>query len=52
MLAMRIVFTVVVMAGVVWLLRTGSALGGLVILPIAAVWVRHWAEDRQQLRRT
>lgn len=31
---------------------SGRALGGLVILPVAAVWVRHWAEDQQRDRQT
>jgi Flp pilus assembly protein TadB len=50
MLALRLVFTAAVTAGCVWLLSTGKPLGGLVILPALAVWVRHAAESRRLTR--
>lgn len=50
MLLLRLGYTVAVMAGVVWLLRTGQPLGGLVILPLAAIWLRHKAESGQLAR--
>jgi hypothetical protein len=45
MLALRLLFTAVVTVGCVWLLSTGKPLGGLVMLPALAVWVRHAAES-------
>jgi hypothetical protein len=30
---------------VIWLLRTGNPLGGLLVVPAAAVWLRHEAES-------
>ena len=39
MLLLRIAYTAVVMTAVVWLLRTGNPVGGLVIVPVAAVSV-------------
>ena len=50
MLALRIAFTVVVMVAVVWLLRTGHPLGGLLIIPAIAVWLRHSAESGRLTR--
>ncbi len=44
-LALRVLFSLVVTAGCVWLLATGKPLGGLLILPALAVWVRHAAES-------
>jgi hypothetical protein len=44
-LALRLAFTAVVMTIVVWLLATGRPLGGLVIVPLLAVWVRRRAES-------
>jgi hypothetical protein len=43
-MALRIAFTVAAMAVVVWLLATGNPLGGLVIVPAIAVWIRRAAE--------
>jgi hypothetical protein len=47
MLALRIAFTVVVMAIVVWLLSTGNPLGGLLFVPLLAVWLRRAVETRR-----
>jgi hypothetical protein len=44
MLGLRIAFTIAVMAIVVWLLSTGKPLGGLLIVPLIAIWLRHAAE--------
>lgn len=44
MIALRAGFTVAVMAVVVLLLSTGNPLGGLVIVPLLAVWIRRAAE--------
>ena len=46
----RLAFTVVVMAIVVWLSSTGNPLGGLVIVPLLAVWVRRAAETGRLTR--
>jgi hypothetical protein len=43
-LALRIGFTVAVMALVVWLLVTGHPVGGLLIVPLAAILLRRRAE--------
>ena len=45
MLALRIGFTVAVMAVVVWLLLTGKPLGALLIVPLLAIWIRRGAES-------
>ena len=45
MLGLRIAFTVAVMAVVIWLLLTGKPLGGLLIVPLIAIWVRRAAES-------
>jgi len=45
-LALRIAFTAAVMAVVVWLLATGRPLGALLIVPLAAIWVRRALESR------
>jgi hypothetical protein len=50
MVLVRLVYTALVMAGVVWLLRSGQPLGGLVILPLAAVWLRRTVESGQLAR--
>jgi hypothetical protein len=44
-MAVRVLYTVAVMAVVVWLLRTGNPVGGLLIVPTAAVWLRREAES-------
>jgi hypothetical protein len=52
---LRVAYTVAVMVLVVWLLRTGRPLGGLVIVPLAAIWLRREAESgrvTQRARRT
>ena len=45
MLGLRIAFTAVVMALVVWLLLTGKPLGALLIVPVLAIWIRRAAES-------
>jgi hypothetical protein len=45
MLALRIGFTVVAIAVMIWLLSTGRPLGGLVIVPLIAIWIRRAAES-------
>jgi hypothetical protein len=45
MIALRLAYTVAVMGLVIWLLRTGNAVGGLLVVPAAAVWLRHEAES-------
>jgi hypothetical protein len=45
LLALRVLYTAAVMVAVVALLKDGSALGGLIILPAAAVWLRREAES-------
>jgi len=47
MLALRIGFTAVATAVCIWLLSTGHPLGGLVFVPVIAVWIRHAAESGQ-----
>jgi hypothetical protein len=44
MILLRLVYTIAVMVVVIWLLRAGNPVGGLLIVPAAAVWVRHRAE--------
>jgi hypothetical protein len=50
MLALRIGFTAAVMAVVVWLLITGRPLGGLLIVPLLAIWIRRAAESGRLTR--
>ena len=50
MLALRIAFTVAATAVVVWLLSTGRPLGGLVIVPVIAIWIRRAAESGRLTR--
>jgi hypothetical protein len=45
MIVLRLAYTAGVMVVVIWLLRTGNPLGGLLIVPAAAVWLRHEAES-------
>jgi hypothetical protein len=45
MITLRLAYTAVVMAVVVWLLRTGNPVGGLVVIPAVAVWLRRDAES-------
>jgi hypothetical protein len=44
MLALRIGFTIGAVAVMVWLLSTGNPVGGLIIVPILAIWIRRAAE--------
>jgi hypothetical protein len=44
-----------VMGEVIWLLRTGNPVGGLLVVPAAAVWLRREAESGRlaaRVRRT
>ncbi len=50
MVLVRLGYTAVVMTGVVWLLRSGQPLGGLVLLPLLAIWLRRKVESRQPVR--
>jgi protein-S-isoprenylcysteine O-methyltransferase Ste14 len=45
MIALRLLYTAAVMVVVIWLLRTGNPVGGLLVVPIAAVWLRREAES-------
>jgi hypothetical protein len=45
MLFVRLAYTVVVMGLVVWLLKEGNPVGGLLVVPAAAVWLRREAES-------
>jgi hypothetical protein len=45
MVIVRLVYTAAAMVIVVWLLRAGNPVGGLVIVPAAAVWLRRDAES-------
>ena len=45
MLGLRIAFTATVMVIIVWLLVTGRPLGGLLIVPALAIWIRRAAES-------
>jgi hypothetical protein len=44
MLAIRIGFTIAAVAAMVWLLSMGHPVGGLIIVPILAIWIRRAAE--------
>jgi len=50
MLALRVAFTVAATAVCLWLLSTGKPLGGLVIVPALAVWIRRAAETGRLTR--
>jgi hypothetical protein len=45
MLVLRLLYTAAVMVVVIWLLRTGNPVGGLIIVPAAAVWFGREAES-------
>lgn len=45
MIVLRLAYTAAVMVVVIWLLRTGNPVGGLLVVPAAAVWLRHEAES-------
>ena len=51
MIVVRLVYTAVVMAVVIGLLRAGNPLGGLIFAPAAAVWLRREAESGRLARR-
>ena len=44
MIALRLLYTAAVMVVVIWLLRTGNPVGGLLLAPAAAVWLRREVE--------
>jgi hypothetical protein len=44
-IVVRLAYTAAVMVLVIWLLRTGEPLGGLVLVPAVAVWLRREAES-------
>jgi hypothetical protein len=50
MLALRVGFTAASMAAVVWLLATGRPFGGLLVVPLVAVWIRRAAESGRLTR--
>ena len=50
MVLARLAYTALVMAGVIWLLRSGQPLGGLVILPLLAIWLRRKVEAGEPAR--
>jgi hypothetical protein len=45
MIVVRLLYTAAVMAVVIWLLRAGNPVGGLVLVPAAAVLLRRAAES-------
>jgi hypothetical protein len=45
MIVLRLLYTAAVMVVVIWLLRTGNPVGGLLVVPVAAVWLRREAES-------
>jgi hypothetical protein len=47
----RLAYTAAVMVMVMWLLETGRPLAGLVIVPLAAVWLRQEVESGRLARR-
>jgi Flp pilus assembly protein TadB len=49
-LALRVAFTGAATALCVWLLSSGRPLGGLIIVPALAVWVRRTAESGRLTR--
>jgi hypothetical protein len=55
MIVLRLLYTAAVMVAVVWLLRAGSPVAGLLLVPAAAVWLRREAESGRlaaRVRRT
>jgi hypothetical protein len=55
MIALRLLYTAAVMVVVIWLLRTGNPVGGLLLVPAGAVWLRREAESGRlgaRVRRT
>jgi hypothetical protein len=51
MVILRLLYVAAVMVLVVWLLRAGNPVGGLLIVPAAAVWLRHDAESGRLAQR-
>jgi hypothetical protein len=47
---LRLAYTAAVMAVVVALLKTGNPLGGLFVVPVLAIWLRHEAESGRLAR--
>jgi uncharacterized membrane protein len=45
MIVLRLAYTAAVMVVVIWLLRTGNPIGGLLLVPALAVWLRREAES-------
>lgn len=45
MILLRLAYTAATMVVVIWLLRTGNPLGGLLVVPATAVWLRQEAES-------
>src|SRR3954453_9608426 len=45
MIVLRLLYTALVMVVVIWLLRSGNPVGGLLVVPAAAVWLRREAES-------
>jgi hypothetical protein len=50
MLGLRIAFTATAMVVMVWLLASGRPLGGLLLVPALAIWVRRAAESGRLLQ--
>jgi hypothetical protein len=48
---LRVAYTAAVVILVVWLLETGRPLGGLLIVPLAAIWLRQEAESGRLAQR-
>ena len=47
---LRLAYTAAVMALVVALLKTGNPVGGLFVVPVLAMWLRHEAESGRLAR--
>jgi hypothetical protein len=45
MIVVRVVYVAAVMVLVIRLLQAGNPLGGLLLVPAAAIWLRHEAES-------
>jgi len=45
MIVLRLLYTAVVMVVVIWMLRAGNPVAGLLVVPAAAVWLRREAES-------
>jgi hypothetical protein len=48
---LRLAYTAAVMVLVVWLLKTGRPLGGLLIAPAVAIWLRLEVESGRLMNR-